>query len=187
MAYDDMSFSKAFAAARKEMGAGKTFEWKGKKYTTDMKEEVKGTSKATSKSAPTSSIRPKSKPADSGSMEGAKGRKVQTTAELRAAKAKGGRGDGASEMARRRNDRIASASAGAGAGASASAAVPMDRMARAKAEAEAARKKTREAGKPKTEEKKVVAVPSKGTGIMGFLKGLSARNVAVPAPKKKKK
>jgi hypothetical protein len=39
MAYDDMSFSKAFAAARKEMGAGKTFSWKGKSYSTNYKEE----------------------------------------------------------------------------------------------------------------------------------------------------
>jgi hypothetical protein len=33
--YDDMSFGKAFAAARKEKGAGKTFTWEGKSYTTD--------------------------------------------------------------------------------------------------------------------------------------------------------
>lgn len=39
MAKDDMSFSKAFAAARKEMGAGKTFSWKGKSYSTNYKEE----------------------------------------------------------------------------------------------------------------------------------------------------
>ena len=172
MAYDDMTFSKAFAAARKEMGAGKTFEWKGKKYTTDLKEEVKGAS------SPKPKARPARLDATSGASRGTEG-KVK-------AKAAGGRGDGASEMARRRNDRMASASVGAGAGTSASAAVPMDRMARARMEAEAARKKTREAGKPKTGEKKVVAVPSKGTGIMGFIKGLSARNVAVPAPKKKK-
>ena len=37
--YDDMSFSKAFAAARKEMGKGKTFTWKGKSYSTNLKEE----------------------------------------------------------------------------------------------------------------------------------------------------
>lgn len=30
------SFKSAFAAARKELGAGKTFEWGGKKYTTDL-------------------------------------------------------------------------------------------------------------------------------------------------------
>ena len=33
--YDDMSFGKAFTAARREKGAGKTFTWKGKRYTTD--------------------------------------------------------------------------------------------------------------------------------------------------------
>lgn len=38
--FDDMSFSKAFAAARKEMGKGGTFTWKGKSYTTNYKEEV---------------------------------------------------------------------------------------------------------------------------------------------------
>lgn len=38
--YDDMSFGKAFAAARKELGKGKTFTWKGKSYTTDLKEEA---------------------------------------------------------------------------------------------------------------------------------------------------
>jgi len=34
---DDMSFSEAFAAKRKELGEGKTFEWRGKKYTTSTK------------------------------------------------------------------------------------------------------------------------------------------------------
>ena len=38
--YDDMSFGKAFAAARKELGKGKTFTWKGKSYTTNLKEEA---------------------------------------------------------------------------------------------------------------------------------------------------
>jgi hypothetical protein len=33
--YDDMSFGKAFAAARKEKGAGNTFTWKGKSYSTN--------------------------------------------------------------------------------------------------------------------------------------------------------
>lgn len=175
MAYDDMTFSKAFAAARKEMGAGKTFEWKGKKYTTDMKEEVKGAS----------SPKPKARPEGlKAKTDGGARPTVGAAGSMPAAKAKGGRGDGATEMARRSKDRMASASGGAG--ASASAKVPMDKMARARMEAEAARKKSQDANKPKTGEKKVVAVPSKGTGIMGFLKGLSARNVAVPAPKKKK-
>lgn len=37
--YDEMSFGKAFAAARKEKGAGSTFTYKGKSYTTNYKEE----------------------------------------------------------------------------------------------------------------------------------------------------
>jgi hypothetical protein len=34
------SFAKAFAAARKEKGAGKTFTWNGKSYSTNTKEDV---------------------------------------------------------------------------------------------------------------------------------------------------
>ena len=37
--YDDMSFKKAFAAARKAQGSGKVFTWKGKRYTTNTKED----------------------------------------------------------------------------------------------------------------------------------------------------
>ena len=37
---DEMSFGKAFADARREMGAGKTFTWRGSKYTTDLAEEA---------------------------------------------------------------------------------------------------------------------------------------------------
>lgn len=69
--YDDMSFGKAFAAARKEKGAGSTFMWKGKSYSTNQKGES-GTSSAAKtdiakmagdaidRSAPT---RPRSRPA----------------------------------------------------------------------------------------------------------------------------
>jgi hypothetical protein len=160
MAYDDMSFGKAFSAARKEMGAGKTFEWKGKKYTTDMKGETKP------KGA--SSMKPKARP------EG-----------LAAPKAMGGRGDGSAEMARRTKDRMASSSATVGASSSATAKAPIDKMAKAKADAEARRKKT-QTPSTKGEVKKPTAVPSKGTGIMGFLKGLSAKDVKVNSGKKKK-
>jgi hypothetical protein len=55
--YDDMSFSKAFAAARKEMGKGKTFTWKGKSYTTDLKEEA-AAKKPKSKGVPVPPPRP---------------------------------------------------------------------------------------------------------------------------------
>ena len=61
--YDDMSFSKAFAAARKAEGSGKTFTWKGKSYTTNYKEET-GPKKSVTKSEGklTSSPRPKMRP-----------------------------------------------------------------------------------------------------------------------------
>jgi ribosomal protein L12E/L44/L45/RPP1/RPP2 len=45
------SFSDAFRSARKALGAGKQFSWRGKKYTTDYKEEVNSgqpTAKSTS-------------------------------------------------------------------------------------------------------------------------------------------
>jgi len=47
------SFKEAFAKARKELGAGKTFTWNGKSYTTDYAEE------AGKKAAP----KPKARPA----------------------------------------------------------------------------------------------------------------------------
>jgi hypothetical protein len=37
---DEMSFGRAFADARREMGGGKTFTWRGKSYTTDLAEET---------------------------------------------------------------------------------------------------------------------------------------------------
>lgn len=49
------SFKAAFAAARKEKGAGKTFQWNGKTYTTDYASEKSTT--------PSTSPRPKAKPA----------------------------------------------------------------------------------------------------------------------------
>jgi len=61
--YDSMTFAKAFAAARKAQGAGKVFTWKGKRYTTNIKEEEKKlkASKGTKREsgAVTKSIRPK--------------------------------------------------------------------------------------------------------------------------------
>jgi uncharacterized phage infection (PIP) family protein YhgE len=64
--YDDMTFKKAFAAARKALGAGKVFTWKGKRYTTNLKEEEKKKvtkPKSRPKSgAPKKSPRPKKRP-----------------------------------------------------------------------------------------------------------------------------
>jgi hypothetical protein len=63
-------FGKAFAAARKEMGPGKTFTFKGKKYSTDMASDKKASSAP--KKAPAPKERPsmpKRKPSE-GSPEG---------------------------------------------------------------------------------------------------------------------
>jgi hypothetical protein len=49
-------FGKAFSAARKEMGPGKTFTFNGKKYSTDM------ASDKTSSSAPKKASLPKERP-----------------------------------------------------------------------------------------------------------------------------
>ena len=66
--YDEMSFSKAFAAARKEMGKGGTFTWKGKSYTTNYKEET--AAKAPAKTAaPAESKAPVARP-KAGSTKG---------------------------------------------------------------------------------------------------------------------
>jgi hypothetical protein len=53
------SFNDAFRAARKQMGAGKTFEWNGKSYSTNYAEE------AAKPLAPKTSLRPKARPAAS--------------------------------------------------------------------------------------------------------------------------
>ena len=59
--YDDMTFKKAFNAARKAKGAGKVFTWKGKRYTTNTKEDEKKIAKSKS-GAPKKSIKPKKRP-----------------------------------------------------------------------------------------------------------------------------
>ena len=59
--YDDMTFKKAFVAARKAKGAGKVFTWKGKRYTTNTKEDEKKITKRKS-GAPKKSIKPKKRP-----------------------------------------------------------------------------------------------------------------------------
>jgi hypothetical protein len=81
------SFKEAFAAARKKLGAGKTFEWNGKSYSTNLKEEVSKPASA----APTKSIRPKAKPASntasvsavSGASRGATGKSATRLARLK--------------------------------------------------------------------------------------------------------
>jgi len=59
--YDSMTFKKAFNAARKEKGAGKVFTYKGKRYTTNLKEEEKKITRRKS-GAPKKSLKPKKRP-----------------------------------------------------------------------------------------------------------------------------
>jgi hypothetical protein len=61
------TFKEAFAAARKEKGAGKTFMHNGKSYSTDYAEEAKG-KKPKAKPAPT---KPKARPANLNPQSGA--------------------------------------------------------------------------------------------------------------------
>ena len=44
---DEMGFGRAFADARRELGAGKTFTWRGNRYTTDYAEEGRRTPRST--------------------------------------------------------------------------------------------------------------------------------------------
>ena len=55
------SFSSAFKAARKELGAGKTFEWEGKRYSTNLKDEKPAKPTAPAK-PPKPTPRPAAKP-----------------------------------------------------------------------------------------------------------------------------
>jgi hypothetical protein len=58
---DEMSFGRAFADARRELGgSGKVFTWRGNRYTTDLAEEAprRRTGPAT-ENAPTESMRPR--------------------------------------------------------------------------------------------------------------------------------
>ena len=59
--YDNLTFKKAFVAARKAKGAGKVFTWKGKRYTTNTKEDEKKITKRKS-GAPKKSLKPKKRP-----------------------------------------------------------------------------------------------------------------------------
>ena len=60
---DEMSFSRAFADARREMGAGKTFTWRGNRYTTDLAEEApRRRAGPATENAPARSSRPQARP-----------------------------------------------------------------------------------------------------------------------------
>jgi len=53
------SFNEAFKAARKKQGAGGTFTWQGKKYSTNLAEEASAAPKASAKPKPKPERKPK--------------------------------------------------------------------------------------------------------------------------------
>lgn len=55
---DEMSFRNAFADARRELGAGRTFTWRGNRYTTDYEDEVSSSSSRAPSRSPTPTARP---------------------------------------------------------------------------------------------------------------------------------
>jgi hypothetical protein len=74
--YDDMSFGKAFAAARGDLGSGKTFTWKGKTFKTDTADGKKAAPKA---SAMSSSPKPAARPSWMGTPGGQTRMSTMTT------------------------------------------------------------------------------------------------------------
>ena len=57
-----VSFDESFAHHRKKLGAGKTFTWNGKKYTTNLKSEVKKKPKGKPKRKPYDKVMPGIRP-----------------------------------------------------------------------------------------------------------------------------
>ena len=95
--YDELSFKKAFAAARAELGKSATFTWKGKSYSTRLAEEP---AKAAKKDvAPKTSIRPRAKPPTGDAMKGYRKGDITTTSLDNTRPT--GRGDGSLELIRR--------------------------------------------------------------------------------------
>jgi len=107
--YDELSFKKAFAAARADLGKGGTFTWKGKSYSTNLKEEPAKTAKKDV--APKTSVRPRAKPPSGDAMKGYRKGDI-TTASLDNTRPTG-RGDGGKEVIQRAAQRALDKSAAA--------------------------------------------------------------------------
>ncbi len=101
--YDELSFKKAFAAARAELGKSATFTWRGTPYSTRFKEEP---AKAPKKDvAPKTSVRPRARPPAGDAMKGYRAGDITTTALPNSNSRSVGRGDGSKEVIRRAADR----------------------------------------------------------------------------------
>lgn len=79
----DQTFAQAFAAARKAKGAGATFTWQGKSYSTNRADDAPAARRSTT---PTTSVRPQARPGSTSTAPA------------------GGRGNGANEVTVRRAD-----------------------------------------------------------------------------------
>lgn len=93
------TFKEAFKEARKKYGAGKTFTWKGKSYSTNLAEE-EAKPAPTKKTTPKTSPRPRARPASKDVMEGYREGDIKTSS-LDKPVGQNGRGDGSAEMIRR--------------------------------------------------------------------------------------
>jgi len=90
------SFSKAFAAARRSKGPGKTFMWQGKSYSTNTAADKSSSTRRASPSAPASSPRPPS----AGAKGAARGKQGAAAGAAGAAKGAAGAAAGAAAAAR---------------------------------------------------------------------------------------
>ena len=107
--YDELSFKKAFAAARAELGKSATFTWRGTPYSTRLAEEP---AKAPKKDvAPKTSIRPRAKPPTGDAMKGYRKGDITTTSLDNTRPT--GRGDGSLELIRRTAENALAKSAAA--------------------------------------------------------------------------
>ena len=107
--YDELSFKKAFAAFRDELGKSATFTWRGKSYSTRLAEEP---AKAPKKDvAPKTSIRPRAKPPAGDAMKGYRKGDITTTSLDNTRPT--GRGDGSKEVIQRAAQRALDKSAAA--------------------------------------------------------------------------
>jgi hypothetical protein len=109
--YDELSFKKAFAAARAELGKSATFTWKGKSYSTRLADEP---AKAPKKDvAPKTSVRPRAKPPTGDAMKGYRAGDIKTTTLPNPNTRPTGRGDGSKEVIQRAAQRALDKSAAA--------------------------------------------------------------------------
>lgn len=131
------TFKEAFAAARKEKGAGKTFTYKGETFSTNYAEEEKKKPVGTKPKAKPAGLNPQSGAAQSGTA--GKVKPTTSSAAKRPAKA--------AEVS---GQKAAPSMSGASRSTAGKVAPKMSMMEKARADARAAREKSQSAGRGKT-------------------------------------